>query len=184
MTDLLLHPDDSGEVARLPGETARLITAAERNRLLGEQTENLGQYFRPDAPFGYLRKTIELDDTVFFHIPETIGIVPDLTQTDQLTILGSLADAYVGLDGELEGPQSPPPPPPKPKLRRSVPLAAMVDREPPGTWGRMRHRGKRRRARRVSPWLMLAAVVVFGVAVYAGAYVAGQIVLAVLAVVR
>lgn len=86
MTDVLLHPDDSGEVTRLPGETARIITGVERERLIGEATQNLGQYARPDAPFGYLRKTFDIDDTVTY-MPATIG---------------------------LAGPQSPPPPLPPP----------------------------------------------------------------------
>lgn len=164
MTDLLLHPDDSGEVARLVGETARLITPAERERLIGERTENLGQYARPDAPFGYLRKTVDLDDTVIYRLPETIGVV----DTAELSIVDSLAGARAGLDGcvDLEGPQSPPPPlPPVPPAPR------------PSTAARMRYRGAHHHPRRLSPWVGLAVAVGFGLAVYAGLIAAALVVI-------
>jgi hypothetical protein len=130
-------PSDTGDIP--VGETARIITAAERERLIGEKTENLGQYARPDAPFGFLRKTIQIDDTVTFHSPITPAVGADETVVH--TILDSLAGVTVGIDGELEGPQKPPPPLPKPpkgahELRRSVPYVLPADRR---EWSYPRH---------------------------------------------
>jgi hypothetical protein len=114
MTIELLHPDDSGEVARLRGETRTRIIRADT----GENTQNLGRYAIHASVVGAIpRKVIELDDTVTFHMPETIGVVAD---TETLTLLGSLT---AGLDGDLRpaapGPRPtgplPPNPPPAPK---------------------------------------------------------------------
>jgi hypothetical protein len=120
MTDTLLDydPNDSGEVARLPGEyRTRIDAAALHSDETGENTQNLGRYAIHASVVGAIpRKVIELDDTVTFHIPQTIGVVAD-TQT--LTLLGSLTATP---DGELRpaapGPKPgplPPNPPPAPK---------------------------------------------------------------------
>lgn len=85
MTDILtLDPNDSGEIRRLVGEERTVIIRTDP----GEETQNLGQYFRPDVPFDAIpRRVFEIDDTVVYRLPPTIGIVADLA-----------------------GPQSPPPP--------------------------------------------------------------------------
>lgn len=191
---------DSGEIPALPGETARLITADERERLIGEQTENLSQYARPDAPFMTTVRSAAGDraerETTEY---PTIGVLPDLG-SDRPTlvfgervidiedtvvhgILDSLAGVSATVDGELEGPQSPPPPLPPipvPGKGRSVPMAAMVNRAPASLPARLRYRGSRRRSveRRVSPWWGVAVAVLFGLAAYAG------LALAALAVIR
>lgn len=190
MTDILTRdPNDSDE---FPLGIAEQRTVILRRDTTGEKTENLGQYFRADAPFMTTVRAAA-GDRIGPEVPNllpTIGILPDLGSDQPTLVYGervidiegavvhgirvSLAGATSTLDGELEGPQKPPPPLPKPKLRRSVPVAAMVDRDPPGWRKRAFHRGKRRKAevRRVSPWLMVAGVVAFGVAVYVGVLVA------------
>lgn len=119
MTTFAVDRAGSGEIPALPGESIHRITAADRERLLGENTENLGRYLLNTPSFEAIpRKMIDLDDTVVYQ-PETIGVVDPggwerLADTDQLSIIESLAGARVGVDGGLEGPQKPPPPLPKP----------------------------------------------------------------------
>lgn len=94
MTDLLTTDHaDSGEIPAYDtlGIEATRDLRMHRRDTTGEATENLNKYLRGDAPFPPLRKVIEIDDTVAFRMPETIGVV------------------------DLEGPQKPPPPLPKPK---------------------------------------------------------------------
>ena len=186
---------DSGEIPRIDDlgtePTEDLRHHMHRRDTTGEATENLGRYLRDAPSFEAIpRRIIDLDDTVTY-MPATIGVVDQgawervgAADTAVHTILDSLAGARAGLDGELEGPQKPvpaPTPPPGPKLRRSVPVAAMVDREPPGWRRRAFHKGKRRKPepRRVSPWVALAFVVGAGLAMWAGVYLAAQAVLTV-----
>ena len=178
MTDVLLDPNDSGEVTRIDSlgaePTEDLRHHMNRRDTTGELTQNLGQYARPDAPFGYLRKTFDIDDTVIY-MPETIG---------------------------LAGPQSPPPPLPKPPSKSYDPETAVIsllgavagmdgELRPAVYVGRHRHpddldldEGGRywemqRPAyeRRLSPWWALAGLVVAGLAIWAGLILAGAAVI-------
>lgn len=191
MTDVI----DSGDIPRIDDlgtePTTDLRHYATRRDTTDEHTQNIGPYAEFSHPIRRpaAGQIVDIDETVIY-LPQSIGVVDtsafervaDPAETAVHTILDSLAGARAGLDGcvDLEGPQKPPPPLPKPKLRRSVPVAAMVDRQPPGVFKRVRHKGKRRKpeTRRVSPWWGVAIAVGFGLAVYAGLLVA------VLAVVR
>jgi hypothetical protein len=139
MTDTLIDydPNDSGEVARLPGEHRTRID-------LGEATQNLNPYLVPSGPFpiplrysdavpdslvtghGYDPEAhpgpvVDMVDTVTFPPPPLYDAQPiapweRVADTAQLSLLGSVA----GIDGELNPPPPgpdplPPPPPPKPR---------------------------------------------------------------------
>lgn len=73
MTDLLTRdPNESDEFPLGVGETLTRIVPADL-RDPGEATEELGKYFRPDAPFPHLRQ--QIDATTGFRMPDTIGVV-------------------------------------------------------------------------------------------------------------
>jgi hypothetical protein len=133
MTDTLLDydPNDSGGITRLPGETRiRIDTADLHSDETGERTQNLGRYAIHASVVGAIpRKVIDLDDTVTFHIPETIGVVAD-TQT--LTLLGSLTATPGGeLRPAAPGPRPtgplPPTPPPTPPSKYDDPAETGVN---------------------------------------------------------
>lgn len=88
MTDTLLDysPEDTGDIPALVGETARIITPADRERLLGEDTRNLAH---------------------------DIAGLPPRRRPDALDTPTVLIDMPIGMVG-LQGPQAPPPPLPKP----------------------------------------------------------------------
>jgi len=199
MTDILLDPNDSGECVRLVGETTHHITAEQRAQIIadapmpdapGEATQNLNPYLIPTNPWPVVIRR-EVEDTEIV-IAETIAVVDlPLTASADLAaaqpvapwerVVGPEDTAVHSILDSLAGPQKPPPPLPKPKLSRSVPVAAMVDREPPGWPQRAAYKGRRRKPeeRRVSPWVALAAVLVVGLAMWAGLYLAAHAVLAV-----
>lgn len=129
MTDLLLDydPNDTGEIRRIPGEDRTVIIRTDT----GEATQRIDPRLIQAPSFDAVpRRTIEVDDTVVYRLPPTVGIVPDLAAAQPIaplervagaedtavhTILGSLAGARAGIDGELtnpSGPSTPPPPPP------------------------------------------------------------------------
>lgn len=166
MTDTLieLHPDDSGEIPALPGESIHRITAADRERLLGEDTRNLAHEMAGLPP----RRRPEVDITSEFKLIE-----PPLGLSS-----GDLAPAQLERAVDITnptGPATPPPVPPDgpvipprpaaavterltllgslgaelprvpfPPLRRAVPVAAMVELEPRGWWARLTYRGQHR----------------------------------------
>jgi len=81
-------PNDTGEIPRPVGETRTRID-------IGETTQPIDRRIVDAPSFDAIpRRVIDMDDTVTFHIPATIGVVAD---TQQLTLLGSVA----GVDGEL-----------------------------------------------------------------------------------
>jgi hypothetical protein len=105
MTDLLLHPDDSGEVNRLPGEDRTVIIRFDT----GEKTKNLRE--ERDAILaatGRMRHGGLVPEslvTVHGYDPEAHpGPIVDLVDT-----------ATFHIPDDLAGPQKPPPPLPKPK---------------------------------------------------------------------
>jgi hypothetical protein len=133
MTDTLLDydPNDTGEIARIQTPTTDLVTgeihhiddlgleptrnlAAERDRLLGEQTQNIGPYAEFSRP---IRR-------------------PDLTGE-----LPALIDVPLGLSGgNLAGPQSPPPPlprPPRPAAPGKVSNINLGAAQPIAPWERV-----------------------------------------------
>jgi hypothetical protein len=138
MTDVIIRdPNDTGDIPRPIGEDRTVILRTD----LGEATQNLGEYVMTTPSFDAIpRRIIEIDDTVTFRIPETIGVV----DTGRLTILDSLAGSYADMDGELQGPQKPPPPLPKPRPaapgRASFTVRGMVrqgrHRKPAPAWTR------------------------------------------------
>jgi hypothetical protein len=126
MTDTLLDydPNDTGDIP--VGETRIRIET-------GEKTQNLGRYAIHASVVGAIpRKVIDIDDTVTFHIPPTIGVVPDLADaqpvapwervadTQRLTILAAL--------GDFTGPQIPPTPDPVPPPPPPTPARGYVGR--------------------------------------------------------
>jgi hypothetical protein len=166
MTDVLLDydPNDSGEVARLPGEeTVRIVGETHTRIDLGEATQRIDPRIVAAPSFDAIpRKVFDLDDTVIY-MPATIGLAgpqsppPPLpppppptslydaqpispwervADTAQLTLLGSMA----GLDGELNPPPPPgpdplpPPPPPAPKPPAPKPKPRYAGRHRL-TWG-------------------------------------------------
>jgi hypothetical protein len=158
MTDLIDRAD-SGEIPPLPGEYRMRID-------LGEKTQRIDPRLIKAPSFDAIpRKVIEIDETVYFHIPETIGVVPD-PETEQLTVLGSLtADITGEFHPSAPGPQPGPlPPDPQP-----------APDPQPGYAGRHRLSWGGR-VRRLSPWWALAGVVVFGLAIWAGLYWAAAVV--------
>lgn len=179
MTDILTrHPDDSDEFPLGIGEKRIVIL----RRDTGEPTQRIDPRLIHAPSFDAIpRKVFDIDDTVIY-MPETIGVVDQAAaqpiaplervagaeDTAVHSILDSLAGARAGIDGELEGPQKPPPPLPKPK-------AYVVP-------GKYRYAGRHRQDadRRLSPWWGLVIAVGFGLAMWAGAYLAGQAVLAVI----
>lgn len=96
MTDTLLDydPNDTGEIPPPVGETRIRIDT-------GEATQRIDPRLIKAPSFDAVpRKTFDIDDTVVYrrdtvvyHLPPTVEVVPDL----------------------LEGPQKPPPPLPRPK---------------------------------------------------------------------
>src|SRR3954468_19322142 len=162
MTDTLLKPDDTGDIPRPIGETRIRIAP-------GELTENLAEYVMTAPSFDAIpRRVIEIAATVQFRIPETIGVV------------------------DFDGPQKPPPPLPKPKdlaeteqITLLTSLAAGLPEDgdafrPEDYTGRHRHpevqdvvvgqyweMQRPAHERRLSPWV-LAAVVLVGLAMWAG----------------
>lgn len=148
MTITTTDSADSGEVARLVGEERTVIirrdTVGEATRNLAHDIAGLPPRRRPaaDETVTQMRliepalglnhhdmdRVVEMDETVIYRIPETIGIV----DTDRLTILDSLAGSYADMDGELQGPQPKPtqplPPDPRPAApgRASFTVRGMV----------------------------------------------------------
>jgi hypothetical protein len=117
MTDTLLDydPNDTGDIPRPIGETARIITADDRERLIGENTENLGQYLRPDAPF-MTTVRFAAGDRIGRETTDypTIGILPDPGSGQPTLVYGmgrtiDMEETVVhGIRYSLAGPQSPP----------------------------------------------------------------------------
>lgn len=125
---------------RIPGETLTRIHID-----TGEKTQRIDPRLIHAPSFDAVpRKVIDLDDTVTYRLPETIGIVGQaaaqpiapwervagLDDTAAYGILHSLAGARADLAGELEGPQSPP-----------TPLPPIPPTPPKGYEGRHRHPG-------------------------------------------
>jgi hypothetical protein len=133
MTDTLLDydPNDTGDIPRPIGETARIITADDRERLIGENTENLGQYLRPDAPF-MTTVRFAAGDRIGRETTDypTIGILPDPGSGQPTLVYGmgrtiDMEETVVhGIRYSLAGPQSPPPPLPRPSVPPKYDLAA------------------------------------------------------------
>jgi hypothetical protein len=162
MTDTLIDHADSGEIPRLPGETRMRIDTGDATVRIDPRLINAPSY--EAIP----RRVIEIDDTVQFRIPETIGVV------------------------DFDGPQKPPPPLPKPKdlaeteqITLLTSLGADLPEDgdafrPEDYTGRHRHpevqdvvvgqyweMQRPAHERRLSPWV-LAAVVLVGLAMWAG----------------
>jgi len=157
MTDLIDRAD-SGEIPPPPGEHRIRID-------LGEKTQLIDPRLIKAPSFDAIpRKVIDIDDTVAYQLPPTVGIIPDLAgdpETERLTVLGSLAGVTARIDGEFEGPQKPVPVPKPPR-----PSA-------PGRDQRARFEARRmfRRGRHALPvsTLELVAYVALGVtAIWAG----------------
>jgi hypothetical protein len=126
MTDLLLHPDDSGEVTRLPGEETVRIVGETQTRMwidTGEKTQRIDPRIVDAPSFDAIpRKVFDIDDTVIYRRdavvydqPPTFAVVSD-PETEQLTVLGSLtADITGEFHPSAPGPQPGPlPPDPQP----------------------------------------------------------------------
>jgi hypothetical protein len=148
MTDTLLKPDDTGDIPRPIGETRIRIAP-------GELTENLAEYVMTAPSFDAIpRRVIEIDDTVQFRIPETIGVVDcldgnpqpkptkplppppkyDMAAAQPVAPWGRVADTeQLTVLGSLGAdlPEVPFPP-----LRKSVPYVLPADRKP---WSGPRH---------------------------------------------
>ena len=186
MTIELLHPDDSGEVTRLPGEETVRIVGEIQTRMridTGEPTQRIDPRLIKAPSFDAIpRKTFDIDDTVVYRRdtvvydqPPTVGIVRDLA-----------------------GPQSPPPPLPKPPSKAD-PAETGVNifgglgehlpevPEPHEYVGRHRHpedldevtdweMHRPTHGRYLSPWWALTGVVAFGLAIWAGLYWAATVV--------
>jgi hypothetical protein len=156
MTDLIDRAD-SGDIHRPIGEDRIFI---HRRDTTGEDTQNLGKYFRPDAPFGYLRKTINIDDTVVY-MPETIGLAGPQDPPPPLPPqpVPPKYDMTATVDGEL-APAGPGEVTERLLLRKSVPYVIPADAR---RWSRARH------AKTIPPWVVRLAIAA-GVVVLAGAY--------------
>ncbi len=140
MTDILTRdPNDSDEFPLGVGEERTVII----RRDTGEATQRIDPRLIKAPSFDAIpRRIIDIDETVIYRIPETIGIV----DTDRLTILDSLAGSYADMDGELQGPQPKPtqplPPNPRPAApgRASFTVRGMVrqgrHRKPAPAWTR------------------------------------------------
>jgi len=165
MTDLLLDydPNDTGEVARLPGEETVRIPGEHRRRIeTGEPTQRIDPRLIKAPSFEAVpRPVFEIDDTVVYHLPPTIGIVPDLASAQPISPPERVAGAddtvvqtlLQGLGADL----------PEdgdgvvfrrpcgiPRSRRSVPYVLPADRRP---WSGARH------AKPAPLWTRVAIVV-------------------------
>jgi hypothetical protein len=121
VTDTLLDPNDTGEIPRPVGEHRMRIDT-------GEKTQRIDPRLIKAPSFDAIpRKAFDLEDTVVYHrdtvvyhLPPSIGVIPD-PETVTLTLLGSLTAAPNGdLRPAAPGPRPgplPPTPPPAPKPR-------------------------------------------------------------------
>lgn len=169
MTDILLDPSDTGEIPRPIGETTHHITAADRQRIIGETTQNLGHEIaglpprrRPDA-------TGELPALIDVPIGMTIGTdgMLDLAAAQPIAPWERVADTErLSILGTLTGPQAPPtpdpPPPPPPPSALTSPSGPATPPKPPRPAapgkGR-RYVGRHRKAVEGTSWWPLAAFV-------------------------
>jgi len=168
MTDVMLDPNDSGEVARLRGETRMRID-------LGEATVRIDPRLIKAPSFDAIpRKTFDIDDTVIY-MPETIGLAgpqspppplpkPPSKSYDPETVTISLLGAVAGMDGEL-----------RPAVyvgRHRHPDDLDLDEG-----GRYWEMQRPAYERRLSPWWAPAGLVVAGLAIWAGLILAGAAVI-------